>query len=140
MMKRKTGVGIILLNSKKEVLLILRDNIHSIPYPDCWDLPGGHPEGEEAPEECIRREMTEELELELGEINFFKKYIWPDFDEYIFWKFIDLEPEKVKLHEGQKVRYFSFNDIKEMKLAFYYNQVFPEFYDYIKKDIYRENV
>jgi len=40
MMKKKTGVGIILLNSKKEVLLMLRDNIPSIPYPDCWDLPG----------------------------------------------------------------------------------------------------
>jgi len=80
----------------------------------------------------------EEMELELGDIHFFKKYVWPDFEEYIFWKFIELEPKKITLHEGQKVSYFSFNHIKEMKLAFHYNHVFPEFYNSIKKDINSE--
>ena len=127
-MKRPVGVGIILINGKNEVLLNLRDDIPQIPYPNMWDLPGGHPEGDETPEECIRREMKEEMELELGEIHFFKKYEWPNFDEYIFWKKMDLAPSKITLHEGQRLDYFTAETIKKTKLAYHYNKVLPEFY------------
>lgn len=30
-------------------------------YPDCWDLPGGHLEPGESPEDAVRRECHEEL-------------------------------------------------------------------------------
>lgn len=30
-------------------------------YPDCWDLPGGHVEGDESPAAALRRELFEEL-------------------------------------------------------------------------------
>jgi isopentenyldiphosphate isomerase len=49
------------LNPRGEVLLLLRDNNPAIPYPNMWDLPGGHMEQGESPSECIRREMCEEL-------------------------------------------------------------------------------
>ena len=32
------------LNPRGEVLLLLRDNNPAIPYPNMWDLPGGHME------------------------------------------------------------------------------------------------
>jgi len=131
-MKRPVGAGIILINSKKEILLNLRDDIPEIPYPGMWDLPGGHPEGDESPEECVRREMMEEMELDLGEFHFFKKCSWPTFDEYIFWKQIDLIPSEIPLHEGQKLAYFTFEEIKKTKLAFHYNELLPEFYDSMK--------
>ncbi len=77
--QKPIGVGIILLNSKNKILLILRDNNPSIPYPNFWDLPGGHLEGSETPEQTIRREMMEELELDLGEIILFREYHHEDF-------------------------------------------------------------
>jgi 8-oxo-dGTP diphosphatase len=58
-----TGAGIILINSKNEVLLLLRDHNSEIPYPNMWDIPGGMVEKDETPEEAIKREMYEELNL-----------------------------------------------------------------------------
>lgn len=43
-MKKPVGAGIILLNSEDQILLILREDIPTIPYPNMWDLPGGHVE------------------------------------------------------------------------------------------------
>jgi 8-oxo-dGTP diphosphatase len=38
-------------------------------YPDVWDFPGGHVEPEEGPEEALRREILEELGVELGGVD-----------------------------------------------------------------------
>jgi 8-oxo-dGTP diphosphatase len=71
-MKRK-GCSIIFINDNHQVLLFLRDNIPTIPFPNMWDVPGGHVEPGETPEICIVREMQEEMELEL-KIFFFLDY------------------------------------------------------------------
>src|SRR5580693_10764124 len=68
----KTGASIIFLNDTRQVLLLLRDNNKAIPFPNCWDLPGGHVEAGETPFECIRREMREELEMELEHPRLFR--------------------------------------------------------------------
>jgi 8-oxo-dGTP diphosphatase len=38
-------------------------------YPDVWDFPGGHVEPEERPEEALRREVMEELGVELDGVD-----------------------------------------------------------------------
>jgi 8-oxo-dGTP diphosphatase len=38
-------------------------------YPDVWDFPGGHVEPEERPEEALRREILEELGVELEGVD-----------------------------------------------------------------------
>jgi 8-oxo-dGTP diphosphatase len=132
-MGKPLAAGIILINSKKQILLLLRDDIPSIPFPDHWDIPGGHMLVGESPEACVRREMLEEMELELGAIQLFKEYDRDDLHEFIFWKQMDLEPSSINLHEGQKVRYFSGEEISAMRLAFRYNEVIKEFYGLVVK-------
>ena len=38
-------------------------------YPDVWDFPGGHVEPQERPEEALRREILEELGVELEDVD-----------------------------------------------------------------------
>ena len=128
------GAGIIFLNSNNEVLLLLRDNNQSIPYPNMWDIPGGKVEKNEIPEETVKREMKEEMEISyLGEIKLFNIFTSENLTDYIFWKRFDIIPEDVKLQEGQKIKYFNREQIRDMKLAFNYNEVLEKFFDQIVK-------
>lgn len=47
------------------LLVLLRDDIPTIPWPGHWDLPGGGREGEESPLDCALRELFEETGLAL---------------------------------------------------------------------------
>ena len=128
------GAGIIFLNSNNEVLLLLRDNNQSIPYPNMWDIPGGKVEKNEIPEETVKREMKEEMEISyLGEIKLFNIFTSENLTDYIFWKRFDIIPEDVKLQEGQKIKYFNREQIRDIKLAFNYNEVLEKFFDQIVK-------
>jgi 8-oxo-dGTP diphosphatase len=128
------GAGIIFLNSNNEVLLLLRDNNQSIPYPSMWDIPGGKVEKNEIPEETVKREMKEEMEIsDLGEIKLFNIFTSENLTDYIFWKRFDIIPEDVKLQEGQKIKYFNREQIRDMKLAFNYNEVLEKFFDQVVK-------
>lgn len=62
------GVKVALINNGK-VLTILRDNIANIPHPNMWDLAGGGRENEESPYETMRREVHEELNIDIPESN-----------------------------------------------------------------------
>lgn len=65
-------VAIILENEKKEILLVKRKNKPKKGY---WDLPGGFVEFKETAEEAIKREVNEELNIEIGDVNFLGSYV-----------------------------------------------------------------
>jgi 8-oxo-dGTP diphosphatase len=52
------------LAGQGQVLLVHRHPDRRF-YPNCWDLPGGHIEPEESPEEAVRRECLEEIGVNL---------------------------------------------------------------------------
>lgn len=47
------------------VLTYQRDDKADIPWPGCWDLPGGGREGDETPLQCVQRETREEFGLQI---------------------------------------------------------------------------
>lgn len=133
-MTKIVGAGILMLNSNNELLMLLRDHIPDIPFPNMWDIPGGRVEPGEIPEETVKREMMEEMELKLENISLFKVYETDDLIDNVFWTRIDLIPEEIDLQEGQKISYFSHTELSDMKLAFNYNSVIEEFYRFISSE------
>ena len=118
----KQIAAIILENDKGEFLLYLRDNKPGIPFPDHWDLIGGHVENGETPEVALVREFKEELDLDLKEYTFYKKYECLTGDayeniKYIYSGKINLPIEKVTLLEGVRPQYFSREEIPDVKFA-----------------------
>lgn len=55
----------LVLTCGDRLLVLRRDDIPTINWPGCWDLPGGAREGNESPHACALRELSEETGLHL---------------------------------------------------------------------------
>jgi 8-oxo-dGTP diphosphatase len=114
--------AVILENEKEEFLFYLRDNKPGIPFPQHWDLIGGHVETGETPEEALVREVQEELNIELSDYCFFREYECFDGDaypnvKYIYSGKINLPIEEITLMEGDYAKYFKKEEIPSLKFA-----------------------
>jgi 8-oxo-dGTP diphosphatase len=114
--------AIILENDKNEFLLALRDNKPGIPFPNHWDLIGGHVEEGESPEEALVREVKEELDIDLKEYTFFRSYECLSGDayeniKYIYSGRINIPIEDITLLEGERAGYFSKEEIPDIRFA-----------------------
>ena len=126
-MKRK-GTSIIFVNDEKQVLLLLRDDKSSIPYPNTWDVPGGHVDNDETPEQCIVREMKEEMDLDLEDFQLFSVMEFIDRIEYTFWKKANLDIKNITLHEGKQLKWFTESEARNTKLAHGFNEIIDDFF------------
>ncbi len=123
------GTNIILLNDENHVLLQLRDNKPNIPYPNMWALPGGHIDQGETALECIRREIKEEMGLDLKEIALFVAVERSYGTEHTYWARSSFRAEEIVLAEGQRVQWHSSDEIERMQLIYEDNQIIHEFFD-----------
>lgn len=118
----KEIAAIIFENDKGEFLLYLRDNKPTIPFPDHWDLIGGHVEEGETPEQALVREVKEELGMDLKDYKFYKRFECLTGDayeniKYIYTGRINIPLEEITLYEGVKPQYFSAEEIPHVKFA-----------------------
>ena len=127
-MSKRKGSSIIFHNSLQQVLLFLRDNIPDIPYPNMWDVPGGHVEAGESPQQCIIREMKEEMDLDLSAPQLFSVIEFDDRIEYTFSRKADLVIPDINLMEGQMLRWFTREQAKNTVLAYGFNGIVERFY------------
>ena len=131
------GVKVALINNGK-VLTVLRDNIPNIPYPNMWDLAGGGRENEESPYETMRREVLEELNIEIPESN----VVWVKHYEsvtkpgkktvFMVADISDHQIESIKFgEEGQGYKMLSFQEFLDNKDVI--EQLKHRFLDYLNK-------
>lgn len=125
---KSISANIIILNERNEVLLQLRDNKPTISYPNMWALPGGYQEAGETPKQCIQREIKEELGVDLREVSLFVAAQRPYGFENTFWAKANLNIEDITLTEGQAIRWFPFDGIKDMKLGYEDNEILEDFF------------
>ena len=113
------------------ILLFLRDNKKDIPYPNYWDALGGNVDAGKSPLECIKREMVEEIGIELSSPNLFNVYELNDRIECTFWQRANFDIRKIDLKEGQRLKWFSEKEIRMMTdndLAFGFKPIMLDFF------------
>jgi 8-oxo-dGTP diphosphatase len=115
---------VFLFDRHNRLLIYLRDDKPEIPFPNHWDLFGGHVEEGETPEQALVREVKEELGVHLLDWRLFRIYECTKGDAYpnqkfIYYARIEQTAEELTLHEGQRLagieacerRHFKFANI-----------------------------
>lgn len=101
------GVKIALIVDGK-LLMHLRDNRPGLFNANMWNFPGGGREREETPEECIIRELEEELGIKISRDDIIWKKYFPaqkDASQQAGFMVANLDQNvlsEIKLTEGQK--------------------------------------
>jgi len=119
MSKTRPQCGLLIENAERKILLQLRDDSSSIPYPNCWGTFGGQVEPAETPLEAINREIREELYYDLLDPEFFGTYPFEGYDIYMFRK-VDpcLRIDGLTIREGQMAAFFSQKEAAMLRYAF----------------------
>ncbi len=88
-----TGCKVALFLGER-LVTILRDDKPDIPWPNMWDLPGGGREDGETPMETARREVKEEIGLDVPEAAFVWQRLYPSENRpgKMVWFFVALGP------------------------------------------------
>tara|TARA_Y100000816_G_C26072100_1_gene564035 strand:+ start:21 stop:446 length:426 start_codon:yes stop_codon:yes gene_type:complete len=111
-----------IITFKQKYLLQLRDNKENIFFPGFWGLFGGRQDNNEKEKLVVKREVKEETNLnvlissQILSVNFHmiglkKKRKITYFDCKI------KKSPKITLNEGQKYNFFSFNELKRLKIV-----------------------
>lgn len=96
----------LLFDKNGQLLIYLRDDKPTIPFPNHWDLFGGHVESGESSEIALVREIKEELGIEIQNYKFFRKYECLEGDvspniKYVYVVHTDKTANELTLYEGQ---------------------------------------
>ena len=119
MIVKKRTVCIFLVNSKKELLLHLRDNKPSIVYPGYWSLIGGSIEKGESDLEAVKRETKEEIGYDVKDVEHVGYADFPKLNIRVrlFRADIDIDVKDINLTEGQRVEFFKISEISNLKIS-----------------------
>jgi len=116
----KKVVAIVLRDNDK-ILVQLRDNIPSIPYPNHWTVPSGSIEQNESPIEAIKRECKEETGYSLKNPKLtYTGYQVENNNEkvktYFFTEDYD-KKQKINCFEGQKMKFKTEEEISKLNVV-----------------------
>ena len=130
---RVQGVSAIPINSEGKILLQQRDDRPDLSYPGHWTTFGGKVEVGETPDEALRRELLEEIELELP-MKLWKVEEYPMerdgqkivVESYLYVGRIDRAASQIALNEGQALGYFGLEDLDHLKIGWDFERIFRE--------------
>ena len=107
-MKTQFTIGVfgIIFNEQNQVLLCHRQDY------DLWNLPGGGMEANESPIECLKRELKEELRVDIEVLKLVGVYTKPEQTEIVFSFVCQLLGQEIILNnEADKYAYFAIDQL-----------------------------
>lgn len=111
------GVGSVIKNSSGEILLLLRNKE---PEKGCWSIPGGKVEMFETLEEAIKREVKEEVNVDIEIIKLITVTNHIISEEQTHWvaptflaKIIDGQVKNVEPQKHLDLKWFNINSLPE---------------------------
>jgi 8-oxo-dGTP diphosphatase len=116
-LKLKSMSGIVLINPITKKLLFQKRPKNTKWNPNVWGFFGGKNENNETKEECLIREIKEEINLDLNinNLNLLKSDIYEQTECYFFYHIIKPEQlTQLKLLEGQDWIWVSFKQAQEL--------------------------
>ena len=119
-------VSIIIENNKNEVLLQLRDN-NAKYYKHCWVFLGGKKEKKESEIEGIIREIKEEIGIKITNPRLVKCYKIRETELYLFYIKRNININKIKLTEGEKIKFFKPQNVLTIKTGYNIKQIIKDF-------------
>ena len=127
------GAGVILIDDRERVFLQHRDKNNRWNQ-DAWGEFGGQIEKNETPEQAAKRELKEEIGIEPTNLKFFKKYelqkengIYEAFF-YVASLNTPVSILKSQQKEGKDVRFFTFQETQNLKIADYTKKALKDFF------------
>lgn len=133
---KKSANAIVIFEHK--FLLLLRDNKQTISDPNKWSILGGEVEEGESYEEALKRELFEEANLSPKNIVYLGILTTPNSANHaVYW--VELTEDEIKQlelgDEGQELRLFSFEEIKNLDLSSNLKWYFNTYEEYLKNII-----
>lgn len=136
MSERARSTGALLVNARGALLLQQRDDSPALLYPGCWSTFGGAVEPGETPNEAIRRELLEEIELEPALTlwqTFTHEYVRQGrltaVEQYMYYGAVSGEADQIALNEGQALGFFAPDELAALPVAFGFRPVFEAFFE-----------
>lgn len=126
----------LLFDSEGKLLIYLRDDKPEIPFPNYWDLFGGHVEPGESPEVALVREVQEELNIQLVDYVFFKTYDCLEGDahpniKHVYSAQISQPAKNLTLYEGQYLKGIAIETRHKYQFANILGKIIDDYVDTI---------
>ncbi|OGE73612.1 MAG: hypothetical protein A3I07_03025 [Candidatus Doudnabacteria bacterium RIFCSPLOWO2_02_FULL_42_9] len=114
-------VGGFLYNPKTKSVLLQKRDMKAEFNPGLWSFFGGSSENNETPEQCLVRELKEELSIEIdpGKIEPLRSYFNEKFQRqsYIFVIESELKKSEMVLNEGEDFDWIPLTKVLELNLT-----------------------
>lgn len=115
--------ALIIENNKEEILLVKRK---LDPHKNLWDLPGGFVDFQETIEDSLKREIKEEININIDNLNYLGSFVDRYFYKginyhticFIFYTKIKTIPLMKPLDDVSEINFFPKNKIPWKKIAF----------------------
>jgi 8-oxo-dGTP diphosphatase len=133
--QRIRTVSAFLRNPEGKVIAQLRDDKPGLLFPACWSTLGGRVEDDETPDEAVRRELLEEIEV-CPPLTFWRSFDHDFHAEDVHYEVaifayvgdINVSASEIRLHEGQRVAFISSADVDRLPFAFGLDAIYREFF------------